>query len=102
MLCKIISQKHYKVETRATCDNIINDIKSVGPDVILMDLWIPKIGGEKAILNMCENPNQKEIPVLLFSANDDIDKISKKTGANGYLQKPFDIVNFKKIIKKWT
>ena len=102
MLCRMILQKqNYRVETRTTCDDIIDDIKSIEPDVILMDLWIPKCGGEKAISIMRENAVSKQIPVLLFSANDEIDKISKKTGANGYVQKPFDIVHFKQEIEKW-
>ena len=101
-LCKIILQKlNYSVEIRSECDNIIEDIKILNPDLILMDLWIPKCGGEKAITIMRENTVSKQIPVLLFSANDEIDKISKKTGANGYVQKPFDIVHFKKQIEKW-
>ena len=102
MLCRMILQKqNYRVETRATCDNIIDDIKSLEPDVILMDLWIPQMGGEKAIEQIRENPVSKDIPVLLFSANDEIEKISKISKANGYVQKPFDIHDFKKEIEKW-
>ena len=102
MLCRMILQKqNYRLETRTTCDNIIDDIKSLKPDVILMDLWIPQMGGEKAIEHIRGNPVSKDIPVLLFSANDDIGKISKRSKANGYVQKPFDIHEFKKEIEKW-
>jgi len=62
-------------------------------------LWIPKIGGENAINLMHENENTKTIPVILFSANDEIEKISKRIDANGYLKKPFDISTFKETIK---
>ena len=102
MLCKMILQKQqYRVETRIVCDNIIDDIETLNPDLILMDLWIPKIGGEKALDLIRENPVSKDVPVLLFSANDAIAKISKRAGANGYIQKPFDIDSFKKEIEKW-
>lgn len=102
MLCKMILQKqNYRVESRITCDNIVDDIKEVEPDVILMDLWIPKCGGEKAVNDIHENPASKNIPVLLFSANDEIEKISERAEANGYIKKPFDIATFKKTIERW-
>ena len=100
MLCKMILLKqNYRVESRITCDNIVADIKKVNPDLILMDLWIPKCGGEKAVNDIHENPASKDIPVLLFSANDEIEKISKRSGANGYIKKPFDIATFKEKIE---
>jgi DNA-binding NtrC family response regulator len=99
-VCKaILELDNYRVETLANCENIIADIETVRPDIILMDLWIPKIGGENAINLMHENENTKTIPVILFSANDEIEKISKRIDANGYLKKPFDISTFKETIK---
>ncbi len=101
-LCSLILQKqNYKIETLSECDNIIEDIKIIRPDLILMDLWIPKMGGEEAIKQLRNNSLSKNIPVLLFSANDEIEKISKSSSANGYVQKPFDIHTFKNEIKKW-
>lgn len=102
MLCKLILQtRNYKVETRSTCDNVIADIKSISPDIILMDLWIPTTGGEEAIRQIREDASLKDIPILLFSANDDIEKITESSAANGYVQKPFDIHSFKETIEKW-
>lgn len=102
MLCTLLLQKqNYKVEARAICDNVVADIKSVNPNIILMDLWIPTTGGEEAIRQIREDASLKDIPVLLFSANDDIEKISKSLAANGYVQKPFDIHSFRKTIEKW-
>ena len=50
LLCKaILSKYNFVVETLSTCENILTDIQKFNPHVILMDLWIPQIGGEKAI-----------------------------------------------------
>lgn len=99
LLCKIILEKYYHVETRMKCENIISDIGQIIPDIILMDLWIPVIGGEKAIALLKNDPLTQYIPVILFSANDEIDKIRVKTGANGYISKPFDIATLKEVIE---
>ena len=49
---------------------------------------------------MKENPATQSIPVLLFSANADINEICKKIKANGYIEKPFDIAVFTETIRK--
>jgi CheY-like chemotaxis protein len=92
MVCKIIlEQRNYEVATRIFCDDIIEDINQVKPDIILIDLWIPMIGGEEAINLMKNNSITRHIPIILFSANAEINNIARKTNANGFLRKPFDI-----------
>lgn len=99
-VCRAILEMHnYRVETIANCENIIADIDLIKPDIILMDLWIPKIGGENAISLMLDNPRTRHVPVILFSANDEIEKISERIKANGYLKKPFDITTFIQTIE---
>jgi DNA-binding NtrC family response regulator len=99
-VCKVILDKeNYHVETISNCENIIHDISIVKPDIILMDLWIPKIGGENAIKLMHQNEETKHIPVILFSASDEIEKVSKRINATGYLKKPFDILELKETIE---
>ena len=92
LLCKaILSKFGLVVETLSRCENILNDIKSIQPHLILMDLWIPEIGGEKAITIAKQNDTTCNVPILLFSANADIEQITKKVNADGYIKKPFAI-----------
>lgn len=100
-VCKIILEKHYyyRIETRLSCDNIFEDISVVRPDIILMDLWIPEIGGENAIKLLKNNQATWEIPIVIFSANAEIEEISNRTKANGFLEKPFEISALLNIIK---
>ena len=101
-VCKVILEsQNYRVEVVSTCENILNDIDGMKPDIILMDLWIPEIGGENAIRIMHQNPRTSHIPVILFSANDEIEKISKRINANGFLKKPFDILMLRQTIKNF-
>jgi DNA-binding response OmpR family regulator len=101
LLCKtILIKNHYQVESLSSCENVLSDLEKIKPDLILMDLWIPEIGGEKAIIKIKENPASQQIPVILFSANSDIEEICKKINADGYIQKPFDIQTFLDTIKQ--
>ena len=100
-LCNaILSKSNYRVETLSRCDNVLEDVDRIKPDIILMDLWIPEIGGEKAIDIVKKNPATQHIPVLIFSANAEIEAICKKVNANGYIEKPFDISRFKEKIQQ--
>jgi len=100
-LCKTILKKsRYRVETSSRCDKVLTDIERLQPDLILMDLWIPEIGGEKAISIIKSNAATLHIPVLIFSANAELKEICKRIGADGYIQKPFDIHRFKQIIEE--
>lgn len=101
-LCKAILSKHqYRVETLSHCNSVMNDIATFKPDLILMDLWIPEIGGEKAITIIKENKATEHIPVLIFSANAEIAEICEKVKANGFIEKPFDVIMFTEKIKKY-
>ena len=101
LLCKAILTKNgFVVDTLSICENVISDIQAFKPDVILMDLWIPVMGGEKAIEVIKNNEATKNIPVLIFSANADIKEIYKKVNAEGYIKKPFSISTFIETIKR--
>ena len=100
LVCKLIlEQQNYRVETRTRCENIIEDISLAKPDLILMDLWIPEIGGESAVNLMKNNDATQHVPVILFSANAEIAGIANRTNSNAYLSKPFDVIALKKIIE---
>ncbi len=100
MLCKaILSRYDFDVETLSMCENIIADIERFNPHVVLMDLWIPQIGGERAIEILKEHENTRHTPVLIFSANANIKDISKKVNANGFIEKPFSVSNFVETIQ---
>ena len=95
----ILEMQNFRVETRTYCDDIIEDTIATEPVLILMDLWIPVIGGENAIHLVKSNKATKYIPVILFSANADIAEISKRVNADGFIKKPFDITEFIQIIE---
>ncbi len=100
LACKIILERqNYRVETRIYCDDIINDISKVKPDLILMDLWIPEIGGENAIKLAKKNEDTRHIPIILLSANAEIEAVSERTSVSGFLKKPFEIIDLVDIVK---
>ncbi len=98
---KLILEHHnYQVATRTGCKHIIEDITLVKPAIIFMDLSISQMEGENAIKLIKNNEDSSKIPVILFSAFDNIKEISIRANANGYLRKPFAIAELIDIIKQ--
>lgn len=95
----ILEMKGYTVTTRESVVNVIELVNSTHPDIILVDLMIPEIGGKAMIRSLKENPETAQIPALVFSANADIESIAESIGADGFLKKPFDIDKLEKTIE---
>lgn len=72
-------------------------------DLILTDINMPDINGLEFISYLRNNPNYKDIPVIIISTEGgqhDIDR-GKLIGANEYVIKPFDPADLQKIILKY-
>jgi DNA-binding response OmpR family regulator len=94
----ILEAKNFSVVTKDKCTEILSDIKEPSPDVILMDNWIPDIGGVKATRLVKGSDNFSHIPVIFFSANNNVNELAVEAGADYFLQKPFDISELESIV----
>lgn len=95
---QIILQQEYHIETVSRLEDPVALATSVNPDLILMDIWIPEIGGEEAVIQLKNNKATKDIPVIFFSANNETAEIARRAGADGFLSKPFEIPHLKATI----
>ena len=73
------------------------------PDLILLDLVMPKMGGYEVCRRLKKNPETKNIPIILFTASAGNDIIEKcpACGADDYIIKPFDSADLVAKIKTW-
>ena len=70
--------------------------KNVLPQVVLLDLKMPKVDGLEVLQRLRNNERTKLLPtVVLTTSNEDRDRIeSYKLGANSYIRKPVDFEQF--------
>lgn len=94
----------YKVLTMAGAKDLIAQIHSFKPHLILLDLLMPGIGGLEACEMLNNDPLGKKIPIIILSALDkDIDKLKAyKLGAVDYITKPVNIDVLIEKIEKAT
>ena len=94
----ILTAKNFEVIIKDRCTEIVKDVMQHNPDVILMDNWIPDIGGVKAIRMVKETADLRHIPVIFFSANNNVSELAAEAGADYSLQKPFDITELEELV----
>lgn len=83
-----LEKEGYKVYTAYDGEEGIKLIESVDPDLILLDIMMPKIDG----LEVCRRVRQvKETPIIILTAKaEEIDKVlGLELGADDYMTKPF-------------
>ena len=96
----ILEDAGYEIKTSSTSNNIIDQVSAYTPDIIFMDNWLPDVGGIEATRELKAHEVLKNIPVIYFSANNDVMSLADQAGADGYLSKPFDIQELENIILK--
>jgi twitching motility two-component system response regulator PilG len=72
------------------------------PDLILLDIILPKMDGYQILSIIRENPEFKNIPVIMLTSKDGIiNKVKGRVaGSSAYLTKPFDPKQLVETIEK--
>ncbi|MEI8350186.1 MAG: response regulator [Candidatus Omnitrophota bacterium] len=76
------------------------------PDLIILDLMLPKIDGYKVCRMLKFDEKYKHIPIIMFTARaqESDKKMGEETGANAYVTKPFDpqalLTKIKELVKE--
>ena len=79
----------------------LNQARKDSPDMIILDLMLPKLDGYKVCRLLKFDEKYKHIPILMLTAKaQEKDKIlGKETGADDYMTKPFDIDQLMEKVK---
>jgi CheY-like chemotaxis protein len=97
----IFEENGYQVEISETSHDILEKVSQFRPDVILMDNWIPKIGGVEATRLLKNSADFKDIPVIYVTANNDIVALAKEAMADDYVAKPFNLDDLEEKVAKY-
>jgi two-component system cell cycle response regulator DivK len=99
-ICSIVLRKKgFDTSTLNNSNQILDQVRSYQPDVILMDNWIPGPGGIEATRQLKSDPELQDIPVIFFSANSNVTQLAREAQADYFLQKPFDISELEAIVQ---
>ncbi len=72
------------------------------PQVVLLDLKLPKVGGLEVLERMRREPHTAMIPVVILTSSSEEEDIlaSYKLGANSYVRKPVEFQHFAEAVQQ--
>ncbi|MFB2878001.1 sensor histidine kinase [Floridanema aerugineum] len=93
LLVGMLTEKGYKVRPVMDGELALTGAKAMPPDLILLDINMPKMNGYEVCQKLKEDELTREIPVIFISALDDaLDKVQAfQVGGIDYVTKPFQV-----------
>jgi len=96
MLLKLLKTnfERYNIATLTaeTGEQGLDLAQQVRPDLIVLDVILPKMKGREVCVKLKENPRTKEIPVIFLTAKNSLDDVHAEmdAGAHAHITKPVD------------
>lgn len=93
VLGKILLKEGYQVSDAFSAEEAFSQIEKQKPDLIILDVMMPKVSGIDVCNRLKEDSKTKDILILILSARDaQADRIEGLThGADDYVSKPFHL-----------
>ncbi len=92
LMAAYLNSEGYEHKKAVNGKQAIKMAEDYQPDLILMDIMMPEMGGFEAAKRLKENPETRTIPIIMLTALEDRESRIKglETGAEEYLTKPVD------------
>jgi two-component system alkaline phosphatase synthesis response regulator PhoP len=91
MLKAMLQMKGFKVSLQLGALDIENDLRSIKPDMIIMDMLLSGADGREVCKGLKQNDEFSKTPLLMISAHPSARKDCLAAGADYFLEKPFDM-----------
>jgi CheY-like chemotaxis protein len=102
MMKQLLELSGYRVFEATNGDQAIKMARVEIPDLILMDLSLPRVDGLSATRQIRAVPYLKNIPIIAVSAHDSADFHTEAlaSGCNEYVTKPIDFGQLEDVIRE--
>ena len=100
LLEELLTSSGYEVRTASDGDEALQRVKESHPDLILLDIMMPKMDGYQVCEALRAKDDTKEIPIIFVTAKTEVKDWTHaifNVGVNSYITKP---INPKKLLDK--
>lgn len=93
MVSRVATKAGYEVLLASDGLSALSMAAEKQPDVILLDIMMPRMDGRDVLKRLKASPDTRDIPVIIFSARGEhSDRIlGLELGADDYIEKPFNL-----------
>lgn len=90
---------YFTIKTVYNGMDALEEVNNDRPDLIVLDIIMPKMDGWEVLSTLKSDPKTSSIPVIMATANNTLSDVEKSFtyGAQSYIEKPF---TFDKLLKK--
>jgi CheY-like chemotaxis protein len=92
----------FDVSTAVDGQDCLDKVGHIGPDVITLDVMMPRLDGWETAIQLRKSPDTAHIKVVLITARaqEDDKSRARDVGADAYLTKPFDPNEMIRIVRE--
>ncbi len=81
---------------------LIDVLNCIDADILFLDIHMYARNGELILQDLRSLPKHNRLPVIMISGHTDGRTISKECGADGFLAKPFDLIDLENYIRRFV
>jgi|SRR5579872_6261566 len=98
----ILKNEGYIVDVSSKGNETFYKIDKFKPDLIILDILMSGTDGRTICKKIKQDKRTKDIPVIMMSAHPGVERDSNESGADDFLEKPFDLEDLILTVKKYT
>jgi DNA-binding response OmpR family regulator len=93
VLCTALEDDGYRVVCYTQASLALKSVVADQPDLVIVDWWLPEIGGQVLLSALRDDPHTKNVPVLVCTADTQVFDCRDELARNGadILLKPFEL-----------
>jgi DNA-binding response OmpR family regulator len=101
LLNQTLELEGYEVSTAADGEEALEELPAAQPDVVVLDVMMPKLNGLDVLDRIRRNPETSTLPVILLTAKSSKEDVWEgwQRGVDYYMTKPFDIEELLRFIE---
>ncbi|MFH0985336.1 MAG: response regulator [Candidatus Omnitrophota bacterium] len=90
LLCVHLTKAGYTACSAGDGLEALEKVESENPDLIIMDVLMPKMTGFEALQRLREDPKWRDLPVIVISGRDNLKEFFQDISGVEFLPKPYD------------
>lgn len=100
LLETILEEQGIAVGTAADGEEALRLIRRDPPDLILLDVLMPRKDGLQVVAELRADPQLAKVPIILISANPNLGRLPAAEQVQGLLVKPFELDELLTVVKE--